>query len=87
MWQPSAVRLADAVVNSIARRGGWKIGVGYRLWIRKDVGTVETLAEGLTSREFATGTLISAPDDWPADKVVSAMTATLADNGLDEIPH
>jgi hypothetical protein len=31
--------------------------------------------------------LISAPDDWSAERVVAAMTETLAANGLDEVPH
>lgn len=31
--------------------------------------------------------MISAPDDWPTDRVVAAMTETLSANDLDEIPH
>lgn len=79
--------LSDDPVRQIARRGGWKICVGYRAWIRSDVGAVSRLADGLTAIEMSGGTLISAPDDWPADQVVTAMTETLAANGLDEVPH
>lgn len=50
-------------------------------------GEVNQVDEGLTLTELAGGFLISAPDAWPADRVVAAMTATLAVNGLDEIPH
>ncbi|OBF24248.1 hypothetical protein [Mycobacterium kubicae] len=86
-WEPLALSLSDPAVNRIARRGGWKIPVGYRTWVSGYVGPIEELAGGLASRELADGTLISAPDDWSADRVVAAMTASLAANGLDEVPH
>ncbi|OHU82914.1 hypothetical protein [Mycobacterium talmoniae] len=86
-WEPSVLDLADSPVNRTARRGNWKIGVGYRLWISEEVGAIAELAEGLTSAPLAKGTLVSAPDDWPAERVVAAMTQTLAANGLDEVPH
>lgn len=87
VWEPATVKLSDSSVDRIARRGNWKIGVGYRMWISAEVGPIHQLAEGLSSMPLATGTLISAPDDWPAERVVGAMTETLAANGLDEIPH
>lgn len=86
-WQPATLKFTDIATNSAARRGNWKIGIGYRTWISTDVGTVAQAAEGLTVSELAGGTMISAPDHWPADRVVAAMTQTLAMNGLDEIPH
>ncbi|MGW0163029.1 hypothetical protein ACWDUN_27285 [Mycobacterium sp. NPDC003323] len=86
-WQPATLKLTDAATNSAARRGNWKIGIGYRTWISTEVGTITQSAEGLSVSELAGGTLISAPDDWPADRVVAAMTQTLAMNGLDEVPH
>ncbi|MCV7094341.1 hypothetical protein I2456_00205 [Mycobacterium kubicae] len=86
-WKPLALSLADSAVNRTARRGGWKIPVGYRTWISGRVGPIKKLAKGLASRELAEGRLISAPDDWPADRVVAAMTATLTTNGLDEVSH
>jgi len=73
-WEPSMFALADSSVNRTARRGNWKIGVGYRLWICAEVGTIVELAEGLASSSLAGGTLVSAPDDWPAERVVEAMT-------------
>lgn len=86
-WEPSMLTLSDSAVNSLARRGNWKIGVGYRTWINTEVGEVTDLADGLTSMTLAGGTLVSAPDDWSAERVVAALTKTLAVNGLDEIPH
>lgn len=86
-WNPSTVKLSDSATNSLARRGNWKIGIGYRIWISSEVGAVSRVAEALSSTEIAGGTLISAPDDWPAQQVVEAMTAMLTANGLDEIPH
>lgn len=86
-WQPAALELADTSVALLARRGGWKIGVGYRTWISAQVAAVTQVADGLTMSKLAGGTLISAPDDWPAARVVEAVTATLRENGLDEVPH
>ncbi|AYE95832.1 hypothetical protein C0J29_14480 [Mycobacterium paragordonae] len=86
-WTPAALSLSDLLVTRTARRGGWKIPVGYRTWVNTELGTISQLEEGLTSTELAGGMLISAPDEWPADRVVAAMTATLAANGLEEIPH
>ncbi|WJR32403.1 hypothetical protein P3F83_17995 [Mycobacteroides immunogenum] len=87
VWQPSCIDMADMAVIRTARRGDWKIGVGYRTWISTEVGTVTHLVDRLTATELAGGTLISAPDDWPASRVVEAVTATLRENGLDEVPH
>ena len=61
---------------------GWS-----RTWISAEVGAVTQAEDGLTVTELAGGTMISAPDDWPADRVVAAMTETLTANGLDEVPH
>ncbi|MHA7657123.1 hypothetical protein ACX9NJ_16755 [Mycobacterium sp. ML2] len=81
------LELADPHLRQAARRGGWKIGVGYRLWLNHEVGLITQVAEGLSTTSLGRGTLISAPDDWPAERVIAAMTATLAANRLDEIPH
>ncbi|WP_418004397.1 hypothetical protein ACNO8X_04910 [Mycobacterium sp. PDNC021] len=86
-WQPATLTLTDSAANRLARRGNWKIGAGYRTWIGSEVGAVNHVAEGVTATELAGGTLISAPDDWPAERVVAALTETLAANGLDEVPH
>ena len=86
-WHPATLTLTDSAANRLARRGNWKIGAGYRTWINSEVGTVSRAADGLTVTELAGGTLISAPDDWPAERVVAALTETLAANGLDEVLH
>lgn len=86
-WQPATLTLTDLAAMRLARRNNWKIGAGYRTWISKEVGEIDHLVELLTKTEIAGGTLISAPDDWPAARVVEAVTATLRENGLDEVPH
>ena len=86
-FQPSALALADPAVRRLARRGGWKIGVGYRVWINQLVGAIQGVSAGLHAVNVAGGTLVSAPDDWQADRVVAAMAETLATNGLDVIPR
>ncbi|MGV0812319.1 hypothetical protein ABQF34_10190 [Mycolicibacterium boenickei] len=86
-WRPSYLKLTDSATNRAARRGNWKIGIGYRTWISSEVGAISRVADGLIATELAGGTLISAPDDWPAERVVAAMTETLSVNGLDEVPH
>ncbi|KXP01662.1 hypothetical protein AXK59_21610 [Tsukamurella tyrosinosolvens] len=86
-WRPATLVLTDSVTNRLARRGGWKIGAGYRTWINSEVGTVRRVSAGLTTSEVAGGTMISAPDDWPAEHVIAAMIETLNSNGLDEVPH
>ncbi|MEC4856741.1 hypothetical protein R2325_14125 [Mycobacteroides chelonae] len=86
-WKPAMCDLTDDPVRRLARRGNWKIGTGYRTWISKEIGEIDHLVDLLTTTELAGGTLISAPDDWPASRVVEAVTATLRENGLDEVPH
>jgi hypothetical protein len=86
-WEPSTLALSDSPTNREARRGGWKINVGYRTWISAAVGAVKEVAPGLSTTKLADGTMISAPDDWPAKAVVDSMMASLKANGLDEVPH
>jgi hypothetical protein len=86
-WEPTTLALADSPTKREARRGGWKIDVGYRTWISAEVGAVKDIAQGLSSAKLAGGTMISAPDDWPAKAVVESMIATLKANRLDEVPH
>lgn len=86
-WKPANIMLTETIANRVARRSNWKILVGYRTWINATVGAVTQVAEGLTLTKLAGGALVSAPDDWPAERVVEAMTATLRANGLDEVPH
>lgn len=86
-WQPATVSLSDSPVRRLARRANWKIDVGYRLWLSGRIGAINQVADGLTAVPLGGGTLVSAPDDWPAERVVASMTETLAANNLDEIPH
>ena len=42
---------------------------------------------GLNYELHHNGWITQWPDDWAAERVVAAMTETLAANGLDEVPH
>lgn len=64
--EPASAAFADTAVRHLARRGNWKIGIGYRTWISSGVGRIDQLAEGLTKSELASGTMIASPDDWGA---------------------
>ena len=76
----------EMTILMMTRRGGWKISFGYRVWINDWVGTVTTHAKGLTTERLGNGTLIRVPDDWPAQRVVDALTDTFQANHLDEVP-
>ncbi len=75
------------LLRLLGRRGAWKVAIGYRTWIAPEVGAISTVADGLTITELAGGTMVSAPDSWPTERVVAAMTETLTANGIDEVPH
>ena len=76
----------EMTILMMTRRGGWKISFGYRVWINDWVGNVTSHAEGLTTERLGNGTLIRVPDDWPAQRVVDALTETFQANNLDEVP-
>jgi hypothetical protein len=59
--EPSMMEFGDSLVRRTARRGGWKIGVGYHTWNSAEVGSVNQFAPGLTTTELAGGTLIPLP--------------------------
>lgn len=86
-WQPLFASLSDADVNIAAGRGRWKIPAGYRVWLRDGTVTLDWLAEGVTSRPFAGGTMISVPDDWPPDQIAQRLAETYERNGVDVVPH
>lgn len=73
-WQPATLKFTDAAHQQRSAARQLEDGIGYRTWISADVGTVAEAAEGLAVNELANGTMISAPDHWPADRVVAAMT-------------
>lgn len=86
-WSPLSVVLSTGGLNVLAKRGGWKISAGYRLWLSDVVGAVGEVAEGVTKSRLAGGWLLSVPDEWDAWRVVDAMAVTRELNGLDELPH
>ena len=85
-FDPAFVTGQERAVLRMTRRGGWKISFGYRVWINDWVGNVTSHAEGLTTERLGNGTLIRVPDDWPAQRVVDAVTDTFQANHLDEVP-
>ena len=85
-FDPAFVTGQERAVLRMTRRGGWKISFGYRVWINDWVGNVTSHAEGLTTERLGNGTLIRVPDDWPAQRVVDALTETFQANNLDEVP-
>ena len=85
-FDPAFVTGQERAVLRMTRRGGWKISFGYRVWINDWVGNVTSHAEGLTTERLGNGTLIRVPDDWPAQRVVDALTDTFQANHLDEVP-
>ena len=85
-FDPAFVTGQEMTILMITRRGGWKISFGYRVWINDWVGNVTSHAEGLTAERLGNGTLIRVPDDWPAQRVVDALTDTFQANHLDEVP-
>ena len=85
-FDPAFVTGQERAVLRMTRRGGWKISFGYRVWINDWVGNVTSHAEGLTTERLGNGTLIRVPDDWPAQRVVDALTETFQANHLDEVP-
>ena len=85
-FDPAFVTGQERAVLRMTRRGGWKISFGYRVWINDWVGNVTSHAEGLTTERLGNGTLIRVPDDWPAQRVVDALTDIFQANHLDEVP-
>ena len=85
-FDPAFVTGQERAVLRMTRRGGWKISFGYRVWINDWVGVVASHVEGLGVERIGDGTLIRVPDDWPAQRVVDALTDTFQANHLDEVP-
>jgi len=85
-FDPAFVTGQKRAVLRMTRRGGWKISFGYRVWINDWVGAITSHAEGLTTERLGNGTLIRVPDDWPAQRVVDALTDIFQANHLDEVP-
>ena len=85
-FDPAFVTCQEMTILMMTRRGGWKISFGYRVWINDWVGNVTSHAEGLTTERLGNGTLIRVPDDWPAQRVIDALTDTFQANHPDEVP-
>ena len=85
-FDPAFVTCQEMTILMMTRQDAWEIPFGYRVWINDWVGNVTSHAEGLTTERLGNGTLIRVPDDWPAQRVVDALTDTFQANHLDEVP-
>ena len=85
-FDPAFVTGQEMTILMMTRQDAWEIPFGYRVWINDWVGNVTSHAEGLTTERLGNGTLIRVPDDWPAQRVVDALTTTFQANNLDEVP-
>lgn len=86
-WSPLVAHLSTHAVTTARRRGGWKIPVGYRVWLREGTVTLDHLADGVATRPFAGGVMLSVPDDLPPEQAAAALVETYERNGVDVVPH
>jgi hypothetical protein len=86
-WQPLFASLSASEISNAARRGNWKIPAGYRVWLRNGTVELDQLADGVTRRPFAGGTMIAVPDNWPPDLIANRLGETYERNGVDTVPH
>lgn len=88
VWEPLAGNFRDDTVLRLARPStSWQVPIGHRIWLHQDIATIDQAAAGITITHRAAGTVLAAPDDWPAHQVVDAMRETLAMNNVDSVPH
>jgi hypothetical protein len=86
-WQPLFASASDADLNVAAGRRGWQAPAGRRVWLRDGTVALAAVADGVTTRSFCGGTVLSAPDDWSAEQVATALVETYERNGVDAVPH
>ena len=87
-WSPTSAAFRDsALATATQGRGGYAPVIGYRTWVSRQVGAVSEAAEGLALDAQDEGTLITAPDSWPAARVAAAVLATLESNAVPAIPQ
>ncbi|MDO5053405.1 MAG: hypothetical protein Q4E05_11015, partial [Pseudoclavibacter sp.] len=95
-WEPLCADVTLSDLNNASRAFNqetgrkvpfWSISAGYRIWLADEVGPVQSLARGVMAARLDGGTLLAAPDHWPARRVVEAMRATLDANNLHQLPH
>lgn len=92
-WAPLLAHSTNDALAKAAReadplQGGWRYPIGSRVWLRNDVGApITQLADGLTRREFAGGSIIAAPNEWTPEQIVPAFVDTYTRSGVSEVPH
>lgn len=88
VWEPLAGNFRDEVVLELALpTNSWQVQIGHRIWLHESIASIHQVAPGVTVSHRETGTLLAVPDDWTAQQVVDAMSATLSMNNVDGVPH
>lgn len=88
VWEPLAGNVRDEVVLELALpTNSWQVPIGHRIWLHESIASIDQVAPGVTVSHRETGTLLAVPDDWTAPQVVDAMSATLAMNNAESVPH
>lgn len=88
VWEPLTGNFRDEAIIELARPTSmWQVPIGHRIWLHEAVASIEQAAPGVSISRRETGTVLAAPDDWSAQQVVDAMSATLSMNNIDSVPH
>lgn len=87
-FDPVVVSFHDAELNLCdPRRDSWAVPLGYYVWINDSVGPIKSFAPGLQVARLKNGTLITVPDEWPAEKVAESLLETYSQNNIRDIPR
>lgn len=87
-FDPIVVSFHDAELNLCdPRRDSWAVPLGYYVWINDSVGPIKSFAPGLQVARLKNGTLITVPDEWPAEKVAESLLETYSQNNIRDIPR
>lgn len=86
-FDPVVVSFHDAELNLCdPRRDSWAVPLGYYVWINDSIGHVDSFTPGLQVTRLKNGTLITVPDEWPAEKVTESLLETYSQNDIRDIP-
>lgn len=87
-FDPIVVSFHDAELNLCdPRRDSWAVPLGYYVWINDSVGPIKSFAPGLQVARLKNGTLITVPNEWPAEKVAESLLETYSQNNIRDIPR
>lgn len=87
-FDPVVVSFHDAELNLCdPRRDSWAVPLGYYVWINDLIGPIKSFAPGLQVTHLKNGTLITVPDEWPAEIVAESLLETYSQNNIRDIPR